>query len=487
MQPFPFTIDLHCHPGMRAYGRSFRTAVPGAGVPSPKTNSDSSLWCYDPPTDADKVLNHLTHLTRFSQANLTAAAYGRVHLLAACLYPQEQGFFVNNLGAGITSSLTTNLVTRFGLDRIKHIQTHRDYFFDLEREYNFYLALAGQTVTLHSEKYTYSIVDSFGEVMALADPANAAKTIGLFFSIEGMHVLNCGLKTRATDPAEVLANVARVKQWAHVPWFVSLAHHFYNDLCGHARSLQGIVAKEIDQKPGLDTGFTPLGIQVMESLLDTGNGVRIPIDIKHMSGEARKFYMKEWLPANDSSRTIPIIASHGACTGSFSFDEQHYDIGDTGFLMRTDDINFFDEEIAEIARTRGIIGLQLDERRIGSAAAIAKVANMVFASLDSRLHARSKLLWNQIQHIAEVLNKRGLFAWGIQALGTDYDGIIDPLNLFWTEEEMPTLRQFVQRHAFNYMNDRGGKLEPMNRLEPEEIVGRVFSLNALDLLSRLRP
>jgi hypothetical protein len=55
-----------------------------------------------------------------------------------------------------------------------------------------------------------------------------------------------------------------------------------------------------------------------------------------------------------------------------------------------------------------------------------------FLNQRKMLFYKSKLIWNQIQHIAEVLNINDQYAWGIQCIGSDYDGMINSLNGFWT-------------------------------------------------------
>ena len=99
------------------------------------------------------------------------------------------------------------------------------------------------------------------------------------------------------------------------------------------------------------------------------------------------------------------------------------------------------------------------------------------------MHYRSELLWFQIQHIIEILDNEDLFAWDCIALGTDFDGIIDPLNSFWTAEELPYLADFLERHVFNYMSDHNlSKSE--NILEADEIIARIMSLNGKEFLKR---
>lgn len=97
------------------------------------------------------------------------------------------------------------------------------------------------------------------------------------------------------------------------------------------------------------------------------------------------------------------------------------------------------------------------------------------------MHYRSELLWNQIQHILEVLDKERLFAWDCMVIGSDFDGIIDPLNAFWTSEELPFLADFLERHAYNYMKDAGFKLAA-NNIKADEIIERIMTLNGNNFL-----
>ncbi|MGB5434277.1 MAG: peptidase M19, partial [Maribacter sp.] len=59
--------------------------------------------------------------------------------------------------------------------------------------------------------------------------------------------------------------------------------------------------------------------------------------------------------------------------------------------------------------------------------------------------------------------------------------IIDPLNAFWTSEEMPFLADFLERHAYNYMKDANFKVAA-NNIKADEIIERIMSLNGIDFL-----
>jgi len=391
-------IDFHCHPSLKPFGKSFNKKP--VGIHSSRRNSRNSIWRYDPPSLFDKLLNMLTGLTKYSQANFTSLAKGGVSVVCVSLYPLEKWFVRNKIKNELIADLAANFALGVGDKRIDHIQGIKDYFKDLEE---------------------------------------------------------------------------------HRPFFVTLAHHFWNHLCGHAESLTGIVKKKADQSEGLNTGFTALGRQVVERLLETTHDQRILIDIKHMSPLSRNEYYQMLASGNAPFNNVPIVISHGACNGLKSSSDRVMGRPETAKKLNAVDINFFDDEIIKLAKSGGIFGLQLDERRISSKQTLKDIKHSLKRS--KIMHYRSELLWNQIQHIVELLDAEGLFAWDIMAIGSDFDGIIDSLNGFWTSEELPFLADFLERHAFNYMNDHNLQLAA-NILEADEIVSRIMTDNGTNFLKK---
>ena len=82
-----------------------------------------------------------------------------------------------------------------------------------------------------------------------------------------------------------------MKQWEFVPFYISLNHHFWNGLAGHAKSLMKLIGTIVSQEEGINEGLKGMGEEVIKLLLKKTNGPRILIDIKHMSPKCRKdFY-----------------------------------------------------------------------------------------------------------------------------------------------------------------------------------------------------
>lgn len=472
-------IDFHMHPAIKPLGKSFNRK---AGVNSTNRHQQSSIWYADAPSLLDKLANITTTLTKFRQADFTTLAKGGAHTVVASLCGLEKGFVMTKLGTKLPGDIINNLVIGMGRDRINYVQALTDYFADMELEYRFYKQLDGHKLKIEGLWHCYRIVSSFEELEAPPEPG--VRTINVVLSIEGGHSFNTGLQRmgRTANPVEVLANVDRMKSWEHPVFFMGMTHHFDNELVGHARSLSGIVSKMCDQTDRMNEGFSELGWQVLRKLLDDNNGRRVLIDLKHMSVKAREEYYA-FLEQEYPDEVIPLIVSHGAVTGFRSSRELvEDDLHNYGKFL-ANDINFYDDELVRIAKSGGIFGIQLDERRVASKMELKKSGP--FLSRRKMLFYQSKLVWNQIQHIAEVLNRNDLFAWGIQSIGSDFDGMINPLNGFWTAEDMPLFDSYLEKHAFNFLqSDQSLSLHAYNRIKASDIVDRFMKENAYSFLQK---
>jgi len=472
-------IDFHCHPALKPFGKSFNYTK--IGVNHKNRRRLSSIWRYDPPTFGDKLLNYVINLTKFSQSNFTSLSKGGVSIICASLYPLEKGFFNNSIEPEFLKDLLSNFASGVGKNRIDAIQGLSNYFKDLELEYDFYTQLNNVIYNLPEGRFKYRIVRNFKDIKTVIEASskknNAVTTICVVISIEGLHVLNSDLSKPPVED-EFLKNLKTIKQWDAAPFFVSVAHHFWNHLCGHAESFTNLVKQKVDQSEGLNLGFTALGIKVVEALLSQENGRRILIDIKHMSVASRQQYYN-LLSKNPDFKNVPIIVSHGAANGLKSFMDRTQTGSGVASKLNPVDINIFNNEIILIAKSEGIFGLQLDERRVVNKQTL-KTTKKSF-NRSKIMHYRSELLWFQIQHIVEVLDNEGLFAWDCIAIGSDFDGIIDPLNSFWTAEELPFVADFLERHAYNYLKETTFKVKE-NNLEADEVISRIMSSNGLAFL-----
>ncbi|MEP7106775.1 MAG: hypothetical protein ABI760_02310 [Ferruginibacter sp.] len=499
-----FFVDIHCHSSIKAYARSFRG---NAGEQSSDPEDSSSIWHRDAPSLFDKIKNFIASLTNFIQSDATSLIRGRVCVVCLSFYPQEKGFFINKVGTGIVSDALTKLASEFGQERIDHLQELESYWEDLKLEMDFLRQQENVIMNIDGKQVTYQIARSYADIEIADREGKLGETKIIFVpTIEGAHifdqVMNC------YEPADrfpggipddrLLVTLQRVKELRNSkdglikPAFITFAHHFWNGLCGHQRSLAGLVKCIINQENGLGGGFKSAGIEVARAMLreeTDENGNQVPpilIDIKHMSRKSREDYF-EFLKNDFGDRNIPIIVSHGGVTGLSKPGGNKITPAAQEGLYMEDAINFFDDEILKVEQSGGLFGIQLDERRIGSKQALKSARGNI--KRRDILFAWSKLVWNQVRHIAEVLDMDGKYAWSIQALGTDFDGIIDPINGYWTAKDLDDLDDYLLKHVFDYL--KGIKKpctltqERNKTVSAEEVVERIMTSNALNFLSKI--
>ena len=454
--------DLHCHPNLKTFGHSFDDCSP---------NEKYSVWYYDPPGKLKKILNSLTGITRFSQSDFTTLSKGGAKVIVASLYPFERGFFINAAGKGRVSAYLSNLITGIGYNRIRYLQNNFNYFEDLENEYHF-LQKSRTDHRIEETNYQWVLASDWNDVQRIIQTENK---IAVILSIEGAHVFNTGLGDFEVEVSEneVLDNIRRVKNWQHPPAFITFAHNFDNDLCGHAQSLEPI-KRFVDQNSRLNEGFSPLGLKVLFELLSTDNGRPIYIDIKHMSLQSRKEYFN-YLNREFGDKQPPTIVSHGAVNGM----TYNQDKGLTAnSIFYPSDINFYDEEIIQIGKYGGLFAIQFDARRIAKANFVKKHLKDIWK--DQQPLKSAQMIWHQIRHMAEVLDKNGIYAWGTACIGSDYDGTIDPLPGIWTAEHFTKLSKPLVAEASFYLNNHPPlKMDENRNVTPEEIIDGFFLNNSL--------
>lgn len=468
-----YIADIHAHPNLKPFGQSFSNRF--------FNRKKKSIWYYNPPRSYKKLLERLG-LAAYRQSDLTSCGKGQCFIVGVSLYPPEVSFFKNRLGDSNIAEGIENLITLFSKKRIQYIQSSGyDYFFDLHEQYDF----------MKSFHNTYSKNGRYKTILAKnARDIEAAinsnePVIAMFLNVEGAHSFGIGKPpiTPLTQQQEtdVLNNVEMVKNWEHKPLFVTFAHHFYNQAAGHAKSLPFVADLLARQQLGMNTGITQLGKKIIAKLLDNTNGKRILIDIKHFSTLARKeFY--EILDHDYPNEDIPILFSHGGVCGHHSFDELLSEYPNT--IFNNWDINIFDNEIERIVQSNGLIGLNFDQRVMSSGSFRKNIRRQNFLKpLSTRKYNWSMVIWNHIKYLAKKLDEKGLKAWDHICIGSDYDGIINPINYFLSEESMPSFKNYLLKHVSNFMNDRPGLNNP-NLLPPEIIVNKIMGENAFEFLKR---
>jgi microsomal dipeptidase-like Zn-dependent dipeptidase len=466
----PLFVDLHVHPGIRPYGLSHVKGEFRQRVPDEDPTSPTSLWFEHKPTPLTRTISERYGLTRFRQVGMGQCARSGTRVIVSSLHPFEQGFLRPQRVPHRIGRALFNLAAQVGRGRI-HRLYQEDYspFQDLRDEYRFWQAGNNQPVVLDTgETARYRLVSSWKDIEA--NEASNNTIINVIQSFEGGHSFWDVQTAYDGKPNRnrILTNLEEVKNWEHKPWFFTLCHHFYNHLSGQCQTFPDRVGRLLNQKFGLGLGLSSLGHEVVESSVSGSR--KLYIDLKHTSPQGR-VDIYALLNRLDPSGTLPLFASHASVTG------RAYGQGGEHPLFNPAEINLYDEDIIQIARRGGLIGIQLDQRRVASDTEIRK------ARRNSSPAVWSKLVWNNLVYIAQLLDKHGMPAWDVQAIGSDFDGVIHSLTGFYTVEDYPTLSEALLTHARTELRDLR-LTQPFNRLQAEEIVYRIVSGNALRVLQR---
>ncbi|MBL0913916.1 MAG: hypothetical protein IBJ09_16240 [Bacteroidia bacterium] len=475
MKNIPTFADFHIHPNLKSFN---------SGHPKPKLN----MWEYfehiAPTTAAGKfAVNNSKGVAKFSQTNLYNLMEGNVRVVFVSLYPMERGFFdIRGVPKALTSKKglddLTSITMGYDVDRIHYLRQRSDYFKELKQEYDY---VKGQEGDSPCGKYRFRIVNSYSELKDIAE--NRPDTIAAILQIEGAHVffdedMLSGQLNKREMKTRLKQNIIAVKEWENPPLMVNVSHHFYNELCGHSKSFNFLVGTGfLNQKRGLETGLTGLGIKAMKELLSNSNGRRVYIDCKHMSLQARKEYYNwvrsyNYLNKNDN---IPLIISHTAVNGFKSM---------TGSLIKPDNdkknansqffnwsINNSDEEIALVNHTKGLMGFMLDKTKLGGGKFMKEIRRIT--DQEKMKDAYMQMFWDNIFQAVKAVGHQG--AWESLCIGSDLDGGIFTMEYYDAANKFPTLYDDM----YSWLRRTKYQKALWYGMREEELLDRLFYKNVM--------
>jgi len=223
---------------------------------------------------------------------------------------------------------------------------------------------------------------------------------------------------------------------------------------------------------------------------DPGQGRRILIDVKHFSARSRKdYYDRIIIPYNRANPNdlIPVIASHCGYYGQIqtvSKVDLSYLAGKAANEGDDDiihgfyrwNINLCDEDVQVIVESEGLIGLSFDQRIMGE-------KNVKNKSIEYWIDVMGRHIVGMVVASINNVAQNPERIWNSLCIGTDFDGIIDPLDPFSTSEKFGVfkteLRRFLetiaQRHG-SYLFLNG------NPFTPDQVVEKIAYRNAHDFV-----
>lgn len=403
---------------------------------------------------------------------------------------------VNNKGPG--RDLLQHWVMRFTKKRINFLQSAGyDYFREMHYERWLYEYGDNQSPAVPGIN-RYQLIRDGNHLQAVF----ASGEIAMVQTIEGMHMLS-----QQNDPQgslsyvgwnELEKRIREIKGWNI--FFATFSHHYDNELAGHARSMPGLMQAISDQTKRRHEGFRKDsgqavrdgdGMKAARLLLSLDNslqpdpsmGKRILIDVKHMAARARKEYYEEIIiPFNNANpkNKIPVIASHVGYANRQTLQEliSNADNETDGDFVQSFyqwNINMCDEDVRVIVESGGIIGLSFDQRIIG-------------INLATHPQSAGTWAWYLVNNILAFVRacvsstmSTPYRVWDCIALGTDFDGFIDPVDPFATSERFG----YCMSQILSQLESLG---EPTRRylgllgnpLTPAEVIEKIAYKNAYD-------
>jgi microsomal dipeptidase-like Zn-dependent dipeptidase len=470
------------------------------------------------------------HFVYPSQGDFIKLSKGGVRVLFLSLYPVEQGFLTFHplgLETGDITDALAHLILNMPKKRADEIQKYEhDYYADLLSEYNFLQKFADpytKNIRLNlfrHKKFKYRIVANFDELNSILNldsdfnsNPESDDTIAVILTIEGAHSLGAGqLNTAALDYNDLSPvlkdNIAKLKKLGppgkegiHCPFFISLSHHFWNQLGGHAVSLWKVLRKVFNQNTGINEGIKELGKLVIDEFLSKDNGKRILIDVAHMSIRVRQWFFYTYLPERElrTGEKVPVIISHTGVNGfaTLAESEMHgtpetiHDVADELYKYSKKfnpwDVFISDEEILIIHKSGGLIGLNIDERIMMGKEVLDKTKKLI----KWKMPWIADIIWiepliEEILHIARLIylqTQDETVIWDNICIGSDYDGMITPIKAYRNAKSFPKLEKMIfERLRKKISSER--LLTNKSDSEIREITKKILWKNSLRFLKK---
>lgn len=383
----------------------------------------------------------------YNQSDLQTLIDADVKLAVAALHPLEKVLTERRLNRWLTVS-TSGFLSK-SLKRL--YDDNKTYFKVLCDEYE----LLADDRRMNSNQAINLIADR--------DEIVANEAVKIVLAIEGAHSLQGDAdpqKDKNAFETQIFDNLAELRKWKHPVFYITLAHFAKNHLVdqswsipvpGFLRATNSIRQLFCDGSPELK----PVGRELIKELVDPINQEdrRIIVDLKHTHVNAR-FQVYDML---DKIGDTPVLVSHTGVSGiktkelacevkSFNNVHKQYD------SFNPWEINLSDEDIIRIDQLKGMIGIMVDQRILGN-----KNANFVKSIKNSLQHRGvtptvkkiHTALWvHNLFHVIQVLDKKE--AWDRVCFGSDFDGIIDPIDSLPTANHLGEFEHDIVEHISSY-------------------------------------
>ncbi len=459
-----------------------------------------------------------------SQASLSQMIDGNMNLVAIALHPPEMAMMNDGLIQKIAADEQTPYINNAKVDAIG---TGDIYFTLLNQE----LDHLEQHLENHGKKL--KLLTTMNEY----DAANT-DTIHAILNIEGPHAFY-GKRSGKTLPqimVDFRENFRQFMEERGVKIFaMNIAHLQENDFCNHAFGIQVFNPEPFFPQ---STGLSNEGLEVIEMMKQKN----ILLDIKHASLFARQqIYQLGWHGQN-----WPLVCTHAGFTGIPSVNRRlfmlHHRKFGKGFLrvkhykpighiMGTSfnpcSINLYNDDAKEIIRSGGIIGLSMDQRILGAPDELMMPTDWPEEIYDQEIvspgereffrgapagqlpdeavlkaediettrdrqnypdfHARHFL--NQVFHLFLIAPGLGISNDQIAksiCLGSDFDGMINPIDCCKNVSELDNFMKYLVDHFAQWEAPFAARhsIRISDFITPAKLLENIFYQNGVDFLRK---
>ncbi|MEO1436767.1 MAG: hypothetical protein AAFV80_14610 [Bacteroidota bacterium] len=373
-----------------------------------------------------------------------------------------------------------------------------NYFDDFMGYYNFLKSQRNVVYPFMGLDNTFMMISNKSDFqLALDNPDQ----LGIILSLTGAHVLGSsvfqenGLTTTEGYRRLILKNIQKLKGQVpimentsffmeHPIFYFGLASADENGIVGSARMMGKKQESVFGKQTNVGTGFTALGQEVVEALLDDTQGNRILIDISQMSLDGRKQYYAYVRDLRKEGKEIPIVASHVGISG-LNWDSDLYRAPDDELKNLESYLNHWRismsrQDIQNILESKGLIGVPIQLQKTCGTKFFLGLREIVPGSAQERAWYVQAYLAN-VFTIVDVHNKKE--AWDHIVVGSEFDRISPSYRPYETAAEM----QAFIRDITKYLESEAGIFdlfaeEDIDRLsfgyEPKELVHKLFYENS---------
>ncbi len=481
-------FDFHIHPTLKSLF-SNPTKSPWDKLDT-RTIPPLLRWC----TDFPYILQ--------SQANLNQLLNNECHLVCIALYAPEVNLMASDL---ILKQADGPLKEYLNHEKIQNIINGNPKPYDL-------MVKDDLETLLHPERFGITNKKIVPLKKASDYDPNSTDTIYVVFSVEGCHTLANTAKLANITKEEVIQNMDDLSTTIPV-LAINLTHMEQSPLCNHAYGMQFL--KSDFFKP-TGRGLSSAGAEIVKHCYQN----KIMIDVKHMSLTARQqLYNLRKGPAFTPINQ-PLICTHAGFTGisiaeipDYIYKNENFSGEDFGLIylgkpslyctsprpsFNPSSINLFDEDIVEIVKSGGMIGLSLDKRILGYADPEGKQLaeqntyplEAEYFSLNERAiyfskaefakaFDKNKCITNaeveqagpvnpllgeyhlkhfmgHIIHLIKVAQRAHLDVDQVLkqvCIGSDFDGLINPIWICDTMDEMVYFREHFEKRFVSFAHD----------------------------------